>query len=44
MADSGNRLFLAGGAGTFSYTFTKKGIFPYYCTIHLSMQGVVTVT
>ncbi len=42
MKDSG--VLLAGGAGTFSYTFASKGIFPYYCTIHPSMHGVVTVT
>jgi plastocyanin len=44
MKDSGISLFLAGGAGTFSYTFASKGIFPYYCRIHPSMVGVVTVT
>ena len=44
MKDSGVSLLLAGGAGTFRYTFTFKGIFPYYCTIHPSMVGVVIVT
>jgi len=44
MADSGRALYLAGGAGTWSYTFLSKGIFPYYCTFHPSMHGVVTVT
>lgn len=42
MQDSG--VLLAGGAGTFRYTFMTKGIFPYYCTFHPSMQGVVIVT
>ena len=41
MKDSG---ILLPQGGTVSYTFTSKGIFPYYCTIHPSMQGVVTVT
>ncbi len=44
MKDSGVSLFLAGGAGTFSYTFASKGNFPYYCRIHPSMVAVVTVT
>ena len=44
MADSGKSLYLAGGAGTWSYTFMSKGIFPYFCTIHPSMVGVVIVT
>jgi len=42
MKDSG--VIDPGGAGTFRYTFTSKGIFPYYCTIHPTMVGVVTVT
>ena len=42
MKDSG--LLLPGGEGTFRYTFTSKGIFPYYCTIHPSMVGVLIVT
>jgi plastocyanin len=29
--------------GTFSFTFTKSGSFPYYCAIHPSMTGAVTV-
>ena len=41
MADS--RRIDAGG-GTFRYTFASKGIFPYYCTIHPDMVGVVIVT
>jgi plastocyanin len=43
MADSGRALFLAGGASTWGYTFKSKGIFPYYCRVHPSMHGVVTV-
>ena len=27
----------------FSYTFTKAGTYPYYCTIHPKMTGEVTV-
>ena len=42
MKDSG--VIDPGGAGTFRYTFTSKGVFPYYCTFHPSMHGVVTVT
>ncbi len=28
---------------TFSYTFTKAGTYPYYCTIHPKMIGKVVV-
>lgn len=38
--ESGN---LARGK-TYSFTFTKTGTFPYYCAIHPSMTGQVTVT
>jgi len=41
MMDSGR---IDAGGGTFRYTFASKGIFPYYCTIHPSMVGVVIVT
>jgi plastocyanin len=41
MKDSG--MILPGGS-TFRYTFASKGTFPYYCTLHPSMVGVVTVT
>jgi plastocyanin len=34
-----------GNGATFSYTFTKAGVFPYHCTPHhASMMGTVTVT
>jgi plastocyanin len=42
MKDSG--ILLAGGVGTFRYTFTSKGIFPYYDKIDYYIVGVVTVT
>lgn len=29
---------------TFSYQFSEKGDFPYYCIVHPWMKGVVTVT
>jgi plastocyanin len=41
MKDSG---ILLPQVGTISFTFMSRGIFPYYCAIHPSMQGVVTVT
>ena len=28
---------------TFSYTFTKAGTYPYYCTIHPKMTGQIVV-
>jgi plastocyanin len=37
--DSGN---LAAN-GTYSYTFTKAGTYPYHCTIHTYMKGTVIV-
>ena len=33
---------LAAG-GTFSFTFSEAGTFPYFCTIHSSMNATVTV-
>jgi len=29
--------------GTFSFTFTDAGAFPYFCTIHSSMNATITV-
>lgn len=31
------------GGGTFSFTFTEAGEFPYHCEIHRSMKGKVIV-
>jgi plastocyanin len=30
-------------AGTFSFTFTDAGTYPYFCSIHSSMNGTITV-
>jgi plastocyanin len=32
-----------GQGGTFSYTFSAAGSYPYYCAIHPDMTGTVTV-
>jgi plastocyanin len=32
-----------GNGGTFSYTFTAAGTYPYHCSLHLSMTGTVIV-
>ena len=32
-----------GEGGTFEYTFTEPGEYPYFCTIHPIMRGVVRV-
>jgi len=37
--DSGN----IGSSGTFSYTFDQAGTFNYFCKIHTSMTGTITV-
>jgi plastocyanin len=37
--DSGN----LGSGGTFSYTFNSAGSFKYFCSIHPSMTGTITV-
>jgi plastocyanin len=29
--------------GTFSFTFNNAGTFPYFCSIHPSMTGTITV-
>lgn len=36
-------LTIAAQTGTFSFTFTKPGEYPYYCSIHPAMLGWVTV-
>lgn len=28
---------------TFSFKFTTRGIYPYFCRIHTSLRGVITV-
>lgn len=38
--DSGN----LGTGGSFSYTFTRRGVFNFTCSIHPSMTGSVTVS
>jgi len=30
-------------SGTFSFTFTTAGTYQYFCTIHSSMNGTITV-
>lgn len=30
-------------SGTFSFTFTAAGTYQYFCTIHSSMNGTITV-
>jgi plastocyanin len=37
--DSGN----VGSNGVFSFTFSQAGTFKYYCKIHSSMTGTITV-
>ena len=37
--DSGN----FGSNGVFSFTFTQAGTFKYYCKIHTTMTGTITV-
>ena len=34
---------LANGSGKFTFTFTKPGEYPYYCSIHPVMVGWITV-
>jgi plastocyanin len=40
MFDSGN----VDPGGTFEYTFTDEGTFPYFCSIHPGMDGTVIVS
>jgi plastocyanin len=35
---------IAPGTGTFSFTFTSTGSFPYHCNIHPFMHGTVVVS
>jgi plastocyanin len=35
---------LKGNGDTFSYTFTKAGTYPYYCSIHYGMSAKIIVT
>ena len=35
---------LDGAGSTFSFTFSKPGTYPYHCSIHEVMRGVITVT
>jgi len=39
--DSGS---VAHNGGTYSHTFTAKGTYHYYCTIHTLMKGVITIS
>ena len=32
------------GTGTFSFTFTTPGTYPYLCQVHPSMTGTIVVT
>ena len=43
---SGTLAAVAGGAtgGTFTFTFTAPGTYPYHCAHHPQMTGTVTVT
>ena len=34
---------LSGGGGTFSFTFADAGTFSYFCAIHTTMTGTITV-
>ena len=41
--DSGTSNPIAAQGGTFSFTFTKAGTFPYHCEIHPFMKATVIV-
>ena len=44
VADNGEfKSSLFDKGGTFSFTFTKAGTFPYHCSIHPGMVGTVVV-
>ena len=34
----------ATGGGTYQRSFATAGTFPYHCTVHPTMQGMITVT
>ena len=34
---------ISGGGGTFSFTFADTGTFSYFCSIHNTMTGTITV-
>jgi plastocyanin len=38
--DSGNVAY----GGSYSFTFSTGGVFPYHCAIHPTMKGSITVT
>lgn len=42
-SDAANYISSASGRA-FSFTFTTAGTFPYFCALHSSMVGVITVT
>jgi plastocyanin len=42
--DSGISHPIAASGGTYSFTFTKAGAFPYHCQIHPFMKATITVT
>ena len=41
--DGSFRSPLFGTGETYSFTFTEAGEYPYFCSIHPSMQGKITV-
>ena len=41
--DSGISNPIAASGGTYSFTFTKAGTFPYHCQIHTSMKATIIV-
>ena len=42
--DSGISNPIAASGGTYSFTFSKVGTFPYHCQIHPFMKATITVT
>lgn len=42
--DSGTANPISPGGGTFSFTFTKAGTFPYHCQLHPFMKATIIVT